>query len=130
MHAVIDIALGIIFNEQQQLLIALRTKDSDQGNLWELPGGKVEAEESVEAALVREMHEELAIIVKRVQPIMSVAHRYHNRTVRLQTFHIIDYQGRIIGAEGQPLRWVALQQLPTIQFPAANKPIIDWLLSA
>ncbi len=129
MHTVFDIVLGVIFNKHHQLLIALRDKDSDQGNLWELPGGKVEAEESIEVALVRELHEELAITVKRVEPIMSVVHRYHNRTVRLQTFHIIDYQGNIIGAEGQPLRWVALKELPTINFPAANKPIIDWLLS-
>ena len=125
----IDVVLGILFNPQHQLLIALRPKGVDQGNVWELPGGKVASGEAIESALIREMREEIGIEVKRCQPIMSVRHRYPNHTVRLQVFRITHYWGDVVAAEGQPLRWVAIETLHTIAFPTANRPIIDWLQS-
>ncbi len=59
MTKLVHVAVGVIRNESQQILIALRPTESHQGGLWEFPGGKVEAGESVQTALNRELEEEL-----------------------------------------------------------------------
>jgi 8-oxo-dGTP diphosphatase len=70
--------------------------------LWEFPGGKVEAEESVETALGRELHEELGIVVDVARPLIKVQHDYPDKQVLLDVWEVSAFTGEPHGAEGQP----------------------------
>lgn len=131
----IHVAVGVIFDNQQadQILIAKRPQHLHQGGLWEFPGGKVAAGETVDQALERELFEELGITVTQSQPLMQVEHSYSDKQVFLDIWTVIQYSGEARGLEGQECQWVAMQQLlcadSKYQFPEANKPILEKLKS-
>ena len=115
----------------QQVLIAKRPEHVHQGGLWEFPGGKVEANESVEQALQREIKEELGINILSNRPLISIVHHYPDKSVCLDTYIIEDFNGRLypengisMGMEGQAVQWVPLEQLQQFEFPEANQAII------
>ncbi|TBV16198.1 Nudix family hydrolase [Stutzerimonas kirkiae] len=120
----IHVAAAVIRSADGRILIAKRPLDKHQGGLWEFPGGKVEAGESVEAALARELVEELGIRVTRARPLIQVRHAYPDKQVLLDVWEVSAFEGEAHGAEGQPLAWVQARDLPDYQFPAANLPII------
>ncbi len=120
----IHVAAAVIRGADQRVLIARRPLDKHQGGLWEFPGGKVEADETVEAALARELHEELGIVVASARPLIQVRHDYPDKQVLLDVWEVLAFSGEPHGAEGQPLAWVAPDDLPAYAFPAANQPII------
>jgi 8-oxo-dGTP diphosphatase len=68
--SLVHVAVAVIVNERKQVLIALRQSHQHQGGLWEFPGGKVEAGELIEAALPREVEEELFIEITNVSPLI------------------------------------------------------------
>jgi len=105
-------------------LISLRHADLHQGGLWEFPGGKIEASETAEQALARELKEELNITVTAATPLITVNHQYPDRLVRLNVFLVEQFSGEAKSLEGQPLKWVAPNELEHYAFPAANQPII------
>ena len=125
--AAVQVAVGGILNANQQVLIARRPINSHQGGLWEFPGGKVEAGESLEEALFRELKEELAIDVCKCSPLVTLEHDYGDKQVVLSVCIVQAFTGDAIGAEGQDLRWVDLGQLGEYEFPAANKAIVELL---
>lgn len=120
----VHVAAAVIRGADGQVLIARRPDDKHQGGLWEFPGGKVEAGEAVEAALARELEEELGIRVKAARPLIQVHHDYPDKQVLLDVWQVDAFEGEPHGAEGQPLAWVAPRQLPNYEFPAANLPIV------
>ena len=120
----IHVAAAVIRSPDGQVLIAKRPSDKHQGGLWEFPGGKVEAGESVEAALDRELHEELGIRVTQARPLIQIRHDYPDKQVLLDVWQVTEFQGEAYGAEGQPLMWVTADTLGEYAFPAANVPII------
>lgn len=120
----IHVAAAVIRGADQRVLIAKRPLDKHQGGLWEFPGGKVEADEPVEAALARELQEELGIVVEKARPLIQVRHDYPDKQVLLDVWEVLAFSGEPHGAEGQPLAWVASSDLPAYAFPAANQPII------
>lgn len=120
----VHVAAAVIRGADGQVLIARRPDDKHQGGLWEFPGGKVEEGEAVEAALARELEEELGIRVKAARPLIQVRHDYPDKQVLLDVWQVDAFEGEPHGAEGQPLAWVAPRQLPNYEFPAANLPII------
>jgi len=126
----IHVAAAAIFNEQGQLLLALRGKNQHQGGLWEFPGGKVEPGEAVEQALLRELEEELGVRIDlaATRPLIKVPYHYPDKSVLLDVFLVESFRGEPYGREGQEVRWVAVDQLPQYQFPAANQPIVNSLL--
>ncbi|MDO7667749.1 MAG: NUDIX domain-containing protein, partial [Pseudomonadota bacterium] len=81
MNKVIHVAVATIVNADNEVLLALRQAHQHLGNLWEFPGGKVEADETVYAALKREIWEELAITVIAAKPLLTVSHDYDDRSV-------------------------------------------------
>lgn len=113
-----------------EVLLAKRGADQHQGNLWEFPGGKLEASELAVDALARELQEELGIIPEKVEELIVVEHDYGDKAVRLHVFIVRDFSGTPTGREGQPLQWVALNDLAQYAFPDANVPIVHALLSA
>lgn len=119
------VAVGVIKNDQGQVLISRRHDKLHQGGLWEFPGGKIEAGETAEQALARELKEELAIEVINAIPLITINHQYPDLAVQLKVFLVDEFSGIAKGCEGQPLQWVAVQNLKQYEFPAANQAIIN-----
>lgn len=120
----LHVAAGVIRDAKGHVLIAKRSLDTHQGGLWEFPGGKVEAGETAEAALARELAEELGITVTAARPLIQVRHDYPDKHVLLDVWEVGAFTGEPHGAEGQPLAWVAPEALRGYDFPVANRPII------
>ena len=121
----LHVAVGVILDATNRILITRRAVDSHQGGLWEFPGGKVEVGESVEEALFRELHEELGIEVGVVCPLIEVVHDYGDKAVLLDVWVVRDFSGTAVGREGQPLVWAACGELEGYHFPEANLPILE-----
>ena len=124
MTKLVHVAVGVIVNADGDILIAKRAANAHQGGLWEFPGGKVDAGETVQQALVRELYEELAIDVLASQPLIQIRHHYPDKSVLLDVHTITQFTGTAIGNEGQPVCWVTPKMLYEFEFPAANHPII------
>src|SRR5688572_26609374 len=125
----IHVAVGAIINPQSQILVALRLASAHQGGLWEFPGGKVEEGESVHQALVRELKEELGIIISVSHHLISVQHAYPEKTVQLDVRWVEHFQGIPQGREGQQVKWVNPHDLSSLEIPAANQPIVTAIQS-
>jgi 8-oxo-dGTP diphosphatase len=124
----VHVAVGVVVDFHNRVLISRRHPDSHQGDLWEFPGGKVERGETVVVALARELAEELAIRVIRAESMMVIDHDYGDKRVRLDIWRVIEFSGEAYGREGQVTRWVSLSALTDYQFPKANQPILDALI--
>lgn len=120
----IHVAVGVIVRDDL-VLLAKRAQHQHQGGLWEFPGGKVEAGESVAEALTRELQEELAISVTHCEPLMEINHRYPDKSVLLDVWLVKEFSGQACGMEGQPLIWANSEELLGIEFPAANAAIVE-----
>ncbi|WP_434341566.1 8-oxo-dGTP diphosphatase MutT [Motilimonas cestriensis] len=125
----IHVAAGIIINSEQQVLISCRLDHQHQGGKWEFPGGKVEANETPEQALIRELQEEVNILVNSARLFDSISFDYPDKQVLLDFMISTDFSGEAQGLEGQEVRWVAKADLPNYTFPDANQPIVDKLLA-
>jgi len=123
----IHVAVGVLNDASGRILIAKRSATAHQGDLWEFPGGKLEPGESVQQALARELHEELDIRCDGFAPVIKIQHDYGDQRVLLDVHRVLNFTGRAIGKEGQPLRWVPASELNQYQFPAANYPIVNAL---
>ena len=125
MKKYLHVAVGVIENKFGEILIAKRPDSSHQGGLWEFPGGKVDAGETLQSALVRELKEELAIDVLQSQPLIQIRHDYPDKSVLLDVHKVTAFSGEAKGNEGQPILWVDPASLSHYDFPAANQPIIN-----
>lgn len=124
-HQPVHVAVGVILDPGHNILISRRDPDSHQGGLWEFPGGKVEPGEDLQAALARELKEELGIEPRRTSPLLVVDHDYGDKAVRLDVHVVWEFAGRASGREGQPLAWVSNGELRHYDFPQANQPIVE-----
>ena len=120
----IHVAVAVIINAQGMVLISLRHTHLHQGGLWEFPGGKVEPNEDVYSALVRELREELGVTVQVARPLIRIPHVYPDKQVLLDVWQVTAFVGDPHGREGQSIRWVSPEQLVDYAFPAANRPIV------
>ena len=121
------VAAGVILRESR-ILVSKRHQGAHQGGLWEFPGGKVEADESVEQALARELKEELGIVVNLARPLMKVEHDYGDKQVVLDVWLVRDFAGEAVGREGQVVQWCSPEGLAELAFPEANSPIVEEVL--
>lgn len=130
MDKIVHVAVGIIQNDAGEICIALRPEGKHLEGFWEFPGGKVEVGESVQAALSRELLEELNLSIEHSRPFIEIRHKYPTKTVLLDV-HVVDkFSGEAKGREGQEVRWVDKNELQNFQFPEANKTIIEAILQA
>lgn len=120
----VHVAVAVIVNENNDVCLSLRHKDAHQGGLWEFPGGKIEHGETVYQALKRELKEELNISIDDSRPLITIPHSYKDKNVYLHVNRILSYQGQAVGVEGQEVRWVAINELSSYDFPAANEAIV------
>ena len=123
--ALVHVAVGVILDADRNVLITRRAQHAHQGGLWEFPGGKVETGESPLSALMRELREELGIVIGRTSALLEVHHDYGDKTVLLDVHVVWEFSGEARGLEDQPLAWVAPQDLARYAFPAANIPIVS-----
>ena len=124
--SIVHVAVGVLRRRSGEILIARRNANTHQGGLWEFPGGKKEPGETILEALAREFHEELglAILAESCRPLTNIHHHYPDKSVHLDVWWIDEFDGEPEGKEGQPLKWVAPDELTDYDFPEANKPIL------
>lgn len=123
----LHVAVAIIKNSNQEVLVALRSPDSHQGNLWEFPGGKLELAETVFAALQREIREEVGLRISAAYPFIKIQHDYGDKQVLLDVWQVTEFDGVAAGREGQKIQWLAPKDMESRQFPEANHRIINLL---
>ena len=123
----IEVAVGIVFDQENRVLVGQRTVKDQYFEKWEFPGGKLEADESAEAALIREFKEEVGIEILSIEYLMQLDHDYPDRQVSLNVYTINHYQGEIKAMEGQALRWVSSPELNDLDFLTGNQAIVEAL---
>jgi 8-oxo-dGTP diphosphatase len=108
-----------------EVLIGQRRPDQPMAMLWEFPGGKIEAGESPEQALTRELREELGIQAAIGAPVTRIRHNYrHGGAVDLQFFAVHEFSGEIDNRIYHQFRWVKLEDLTEYDFLAADRGLI------
>lgn len=125
---IVEVAVGVI-KHNNKIYISKRADDLHQGGKWEFPGGKREANETIEQALDRELSEEIGIQVTQQSQFMLIEHDYGDKKVRLDVRLVESFEGEPSHQEGQQSQWVDINDLGQFTFPDANKVIIDKLLS-
>jgi 8-oxo-dGTP diphosphatase len=125
--SIIHVAVGVIRNNINELLITRRSENAHQGGLWEFPGGKLEPGENVVEALFRELYEEVGIQVESASPLIKIHHDYGDCKVLLDVWSVTQYKGEAQSCEGQKLTWVSENKLDNFSFPKANIAIIKAL---
>lgn len=122
MKNAIQVVVGVV-RQGDKVLIAKRQGDQSHANCWEFPGGKVDDGESLEAALKREILEEVGLTTTGWQPLIVIPWDYDDLSVRLHVFVTDDWTGEAFGKEGQEIAWKPPSELEEDQFPAANRGI-------
>lgn len=112
-----------------RVLLAQRPKGKSMAGLWEFPGGKIEPGETPEAALIRELQEELGIDTwsSCLAPLTFASHSYPDFHLLMPLFACRKWEGTPVSKEGQQLKWVRAQHLKDYPMPAADVPLIPVL---
>lgn len=118
------IGVAVIRNNRQEILIDRRRNEGLMGGMWEFPGGKIEAGETVEACIKREVLEELGIAIEVGKHFITIDHTYTHFHLTLIAHHCSYLAGEPQPIECQEIRWVSLQEIDQFTFPNANKKII------
>jgi len=125
-HPPIDVVAGVI-RRDGLLLITQRMPGDTLAGYWEFPGGKVERDEELRAALKRELREEIDIEAEIGREIHRAVHAYPDRDVRLYFYDATIVAGEPRAVEVADLRWVRVEQLMDYQFPEADRPLLEQL---
>lgn len=120
----VHVVAGVLRDTRGRILLARRTEGRDLAGAWEFPGGKVEPGESPAEALKRELHEELGIEIGNAEPLISVPQRYENKSIVLDVYTILSYNGKPKGREKQALAWSPLEKLASYPMPSADRPVV------
>ena len=132
MKTVLVSAVALI-DRDGRVLLAQRPEGKSMAGLWEFPGGKVEVGETPEAALIRELDEELGINTWKscLAPLTFASHAYEDFHLLMPLFVCRKWEGVPQPRENQTLKWVRKQELRSYDMPAADVPLIpilyDWL---
>ncbi len=120
----VHIAAGALRNARGEILICQRPAHKPYPGEWEFPGGKVEAGESAERALGRELHEELGVTVTQSRPLIRLRHEYPDLAVDLDTWLVTAWEGEPRSSEHPASAWVLPDDLSRWQLLAADQPIV------
>ena len=125
------VAACVLLDEAGRILIAKRPPGCSLAGLWEFPGGKVEAGESPEHALIRELAEELGIEIAApdLSPLTFASHAYPDFHLLMPLFLCRRWQGEVTPHEGQELAWVRPAELGSYAMPPADEPFKAVLLT-
>jgi len=120
----VEVVAGVIRDHRGRILLARRTEGRDLAGLWEFPGGKHEADETPEAALKRELHEELGIDLEIGAAVIRVPQGYPHKRLNLDVYEVRSWHGTVRGLEGQALAWVPPHKLVDYPMPPADIPVV------
>lgn len=123
----LEVAVGVVIRDDGAVLFGQRRPGKPYAGWWEFPGGKLEAAETVEQALARELHEELGIDVLRTYPWMIREHVYPHAHVRLSFRRVVEWSGALRSREGQALAWRHPSAIDLAPMLPAAIPVIGWL---
>lgn len=126
---VILVAAAALIDADGRVLLAERPAGRSMAGLWEFPGGKVEPGETPEQALIRELHEELAIDVSAscLAPFSFASHAYPEFHLLMPLYVCRRWQGIVRPREGQAIKWLRPAQMADIPMPPADKPLVAML---
>jgi len=124
----VDVAVGVLIDEAGRFLLTSRPAGKVYAGYWEFPGGKVEAGETIEQALRRELHEELGITIGAALPWQVEIVDYPHARVRLHFCKVFDWHGAFEMREAQAMSW---QTLPVQVAPVlpGTVPVLGWFAS-
>lgn len=125
------VAACALVDADGRVLIAQRPAGRSMAGLWEFPGGKIEAGERPEDTLIRELKEELGIIVSEpcLAPLTFASHTYPDFHLLMPLFVCRRWEGTPTALEGQALKWVRPNQLKEFPMPPADLPLISHLMT-
>ena len=124
------VAACALVDADGRVLLSERPAGKQLAGLWEFPGGKVEAGESPEATLIRELDEELGIVVKEacLAPLTFASHRYEDFHLLMPLYVCRRWEGLVVGREGQAVKWVRPNRLREYDMPPADEPLVPHLI--
>ncbi|MEO7190472.1 MAG: 8-oxo-dGTP diphosphatase MutT [Vicinamibacterales bacterium] len=120
------VVVAAIVERANLILVTRRLDGTHLAGLWEFPGGKCEPGETHEQSLARELREELDVVAQVGPELFTVQHDYADRTVRLH-FRYCSVEGEPRPMLGQQIRWVTREELSGLEFPAADRELIERL---
>jgi 8-oxo-dGTP diphosphatase len=126
---IVLVAACALIDADGRVLIAERPAGRPMAGLWEFPGGKVEADETPEASLIRELQEELGITVREecLAPLTFASHAYADFHLLMPLYVCRRWEGVVRAQEGQTLAWVRPNRLKDYPMPPADVPLISHL---
>lgn len=124
-RTVVDVAVGVLMRADGQFLLTSRPEGKVYAGYWEFPGGKLEAGESIEQALCRELQEELGITIAQAQAWKTQMVDYPHALVRLHFCKVWDWQGELQMREAQSYAWQTLPVAVTPVLPGTI-PVLAW----
>jgi 8-oxo-dGTP diphosphatase len=129
MKLLLVVAVALV-DADNRVLIAQRPEGKQLAGLWEFPGGKLDPGERPEAALIRELHEELGIEVKEacLAPLTFASHAYDDFHLLMPLYICRRWEGQVHAREGQQLAWVRANKLRDYPMPPADIPLIPPLI--
>ena len=129
-HRMLFVVACALVDADGRVLIAQRPLGKALAGLWEFPGGKLEAGETPEDCLVRELQEELGILTKPacLAPLTFASHAYDDFHLFMPLYICRRYEGIARGIEGQAIKWVKPKQLRDFPMPPADEPLIPALI--
>jgi len=125
----IEVTAGVLINDKK-IFIAQRLNKMKFGGRWELPGGKIEIGENGEQCIIRELEEELGIKVEKLKHFLTVEHSYPNISVRLFSYVIEEWNGKINLKEHQAMKWVSIKEAIESDILEADLPVLKSLLES
>jgi 8-oxo-dGTP diphosphatase len=128
MKTVLVVAAALV-DSDGRVLIAQRPEGKQLAGLWEFPGGKVEAGETPENALIRELEEELGIVVKTacLAPFVFASHTYDDFHLLMPLYLIRRWEGEPEAKEHTAIKWVRPNDMRAYPMPPADDPLVAWL---
>lgn len=123
------VAAAALVDADNRVLISKRPEGKQLAGLWEFPGGKVDAGETPESALIRELKEELGIEVCEtcLAPFTFASHAYREFHLLMPLFLCRNWEGEVDPREGQEVAWVRARRLADYPMPPADAPLVPWL---
>ena len=125
---IIPVSSGLII-QNNKVLIGLRSESDNGGGLWEFPGGKIEIDESSEDAVIRELNEELDIVIHKPKKIMQYLHRFKNLIYDISFFEVVSFKGSIKKIVHDELKWVDVASINNYNFISGDLLIIEGLIN-
>jgi 8-oxo-dGTP diphosphatase len=125
------VAACALLDADGRVLLAQRPGGKPMAGLWEFPGGKVEAGERPEQTLIRELKEELAIVVSEacLAPLTFASHAYPDFHLLMPLYVCRRWEGIVTAQEGQRLAWVRPNRLRDYPMPPADEPLVSHLMT-